>query len=154
MRRFVFKLETVLEQRKQAELQCQRNQAEVQRQIVRLEMELENAVIAARTVSVPLRGRVDPRTLAAQVRFSRAMALKLAKLRVDLGASKSDLAIVQAALVAASKDRKVLEKLQERQKQRWAQEQQRCQCAAEDDLSQRLTHEQGHSTGTFPATGP
>ncbi len=154
MRRFIFKLEAVLEQRKQAEFQCQRELAEAQKQIVLLEQNLEQAMRAGKSASVPLRGRIDPRTLATQVRFSQVMTQKLAKIRQELEMSKNDLALAQAALVEAAKGRKVIEKLQDKQRERWLVEEQKREFIAQDDLNQRITRDQNDSASTFPSAGP
>src|SRR5215208_357386 len=115
MPRFVFKLEGVLDQRRHVEQQRQRDLAEAQLQILTIEREVEKAAASQESASVPLRGRIDPRTLAAHVRFSQVMRQKLSKLREQLGAAREDLATAHAALIEASKQRKVLEKLQEKQ---------------------------------------
>jgi len=141
MQPFVFKLGPVLEQRKHAEFQCQRELAETHQQIIQLELALQEAMSAEKRASVPLRGRVDPRTLATQVRFAQVMSQKLAKLRSDLDALRRDLAVAHAALVEAAKGRKVLEKLEEKQRERWIAEQQKREFAAQDDLNQRIVHD-------------
>ncbi len=127
--------------------------AEAQKQIFRLEQDLQQAALAEKSASIPLRGRIDPRTLATQVRFSQVMSQKLARIRQDLEASRRDLATAHAALIEAAKGRKVLEKLHEKQQQRWLAEQQKHEEIALDDLSQRMTREQNHSTETFPSSG-
>src|SRR5690349_10621549 len=103
MRRFVFKLESVLEYRRQAERQRQRDVAQAQRQIVQLEHDMNEAATAEKSASMQLRGRLDPRTLAIHVRFSQVMQQKLSALRQSLDAARKDLAVAQTALVEASK---------------------------------------------------
>src|SRR5215203_4831206 len=93
MRRFVFKLEGVLEQRKSAEQQRQRELAEAQRQILVLEQEVSAAADAERSSVIMLRGKIDPRTLATHVRFSQVMRQKLSHLREQLESAKQDLAV-------------------------------------------------------------
>src|SRR5687767_4639772 len=93
MRRFVFKLEGVLEQRKSFEQQRQRDLAEAQRQILVLEQELTAATEAEKSSAITLRGKIDPRVLATHVRFSQVMRLKLSKLRDQLDAARKDLTI-------------------------------------------------------------
>ena len=154
MRRFVFKLDGLLEQRRRAEEQRQRDLAEVQKQILTIEGEVDRASDAEKSSSLPLRGRVDPRTLATHVRFSQVMRQKLSHLRAQLSAAKEGLLTAQTALVEASKQRKVLEKLQEKQQARWLAEQQRHESAAHDDVSQQMTREDSTRSGTFPFAGP
>src|SRR5689334_19117237 len=110
MRQFVFKLEGVLEQRKQAENRCQRSLAEAHRQVIWIEQQIDDAATAEKSASLPLRGRLDPRTLATQVRFSQVMRQKLSALREQLDAARHDLITAQAALSKSAKQRKVLEK--------------------------------------------
>jgi flagellar FliJ protein len=153
MRRFVFKLEGVLEQRRHAEQQRQRDLAEAQKQILTLEREVNLATSAEKSSTPSLRGRVDPRTLAIYVRFSQVMRHKLATLRAQLAGARDDLATAREALVEASKQRKVLEKLQEKQHARWLAEQQRHETRAHEDVSQQITRENFDSSGTFPPTG-
>ena len=139
MRRFVFKLEGVLEQRRQAERQRQRELAQTQRRIMMLQHDLEDVAAQEKLGSTPLRGRVDPRTLAMQVRFWQVMHQKLDGLREQLDAARSELASAQAALVESSKQRKVIEKLQEKQQARWLAEQQKRETAANDEVAQRVS---------------
>ncbi len=141
MRQFVFKLEGVLEQRKQAENRCQRALAEAHRQVLWIETQINDASAAEKSASLPLRGRLDPRTLATQVRFSQVMRQKLSTLREQLGAARQDLTTAQAALTEAAKQRKVLEKLQERQQARFKEEQQKKEIAEQDDLAQQMTRQ-------------
>ena len=86
---------------------------------------MQAAVRTEKSASLPLRGRVDPRTLATQVRFSQVMAHKLANLRRDLDAVAEDLALAQAALIEAAKGRKVLRSFRKSSKRRWIAEQQK-----------------------------
>jgi flagellar FliJ protein len=150
MARFVFKLEGVLDQRRHVEQQRQRDLAEAQLQILAIEREVEKAAASQESASVPLRGRIDPRTLAVQVRFSQVMRQKLSQLRHHLAAARDDLATAQAALIEASKQRKVLEKLHEKQQARWAEEQQRREAAAHDEMNQHAAREDSSETGGFP----
>src|SRR5215212_2586385 len=99
MRRFVFKLEGVLDQRRQVEQQRQRDLAEAQVQILAIEREVNRATEMQQASPVVLRGRVDPRALAVQVRFAQVMGQKLSKLREQLAAAREDLGAAQAALV-------------------------------------------------------
>jgi flagellar protein FliJ len=154
MKRFVFKLEGVLEQRRHAEQQRQRDLAEVQKQIITIERDLSSVSAAHKSSHVQLRGRVDPRTLAVHVRFSQIMRQKLSHLRAQLTAARRELFAAQAALIETSKQRKVLEKLQEKQHERWLAEQQRHEAAAQDDVLQNMSRGEMNSSGTFPPLSP
>src|SRR4051812_26489744 len=98
MRQFVFKLEGVLEQRKQAENRCQRALAEAHRQVIWIQQQITDAATAEKSAALPLRGRLDPRALATQVRFSQVMRQKLATLCGQLDAAREDLITAQASL--------------------------------------------------------
>jgi len=154
MRRFVFKLASVLEQRRHAERQRQRDVAQFQRQIIQLDAQINEVAVAERSSSVRLRGKVDPRTLAIHVRFSQVMRQKLSTLRGQLDAAKGDLNAAQASLVEASKQRKVLEKLEERQRASWITEQQKRETEALDDLAQRMARGPNESAEDFPPYAP
>jgi flagellar FliJ protein len=154
MRQFVFKLEGVLEQRQQVENRCQRSLAEAHRQVIWIEQQIDDAARAEKSATTPLRGRLDPRTLATQVRFSQVMRQKLSALREQLDAARHDLTTAQAALTEAAKQRKVLEKLQERQQARFVQEQQKKELNEQDDLAQQMTRENSDPNQSFPPLAP
>lgn len=144
MRKFVFKLEGLLEQRRHAETCCQRALAEAQRQMMGIEEEIDRVAVTEKSAQVPLRGRIDPRALAVQVRFSQMMREKLSTLRGQLADARIELATAQATLVEAGKQRKVLEKLQEKQQAKFAEEQGRRDAGAADDLAQQMSRESEH----------
>jgi flagellar FliJ protein len=154
MRRFVFKLEGVLEQRRHAEHQRQRDVAQLHRQIIQLETAMNEVAVAERSSPVRLRGKLDPRTLAIHVRFSQVMQQKLSKLRQQLDAAKKDLIATQAALIEASKQRKVLEKLEEKQQANWLVQQQKQETEELDDLAQRSARGPNDSAENFPPCPP
>ncbi len=153
MRAFVFKLEGVLEQRKQAENRCQQALAEAHRQVLWIEGQINDASAAEKSAATPLRGRIDPRVLATQVRFSQIMRQKLATLRQQLDAARQDLTTAQTALTEAAKQRKVLEKLQEKQQARFMEEQQRKELIAQDDLAQQMSRQNDDPNRSFPPAG-
>ena len=150
MRRFVFRLEAVLEQRRQAERQQQRQVAQIHRQIIQFEHDINDAADAEKSASVPLRGRLDPRTLAIHVRFSQVMRQKISMLREHLELARQELIAAQTALIDASKQRKVLEKLQEKQQATWMAAQEKQESAAQDDLAQRMSRGPNDSAENFP----
>jgi flagellar export protein FliJ len=139
MAHFVFKLEGVLEQRRTVERQRQRDVAEAQRDVMRLERELHDATIAAAEGSIELRGPIDARLLLAQARFESAMRAKVQALKEQVEAARLALSNAQAALTEAAKQRKVLEKLRENQGAAWAQRQRRREAQASDEVAQRMT---------------
>ena len=138
MGRFTFKLQAVLDQRLHVERQRQCELADVQRGIVAIEKALTEAEVSLSHEGLKLsRGRVDAKMLAAQARFSSAMRKKMARLREQLAAAQRQQETRQGALVEASKARKVMEKLREKQEARWNEDQQKRELVAADDVTQR-----------------
>ena len=138
MSRFVFKLQSVLEQRVNAERQRQRDFADAQRRTVRIERELETIKEALHGGTALRRGLIDPRVLLAQARYQSALQQKLASLRSQMETARKAMGIAQAALVEAAKQRKIMEKLRENQQRRYETDQQRRDARDYDDLSRRL----------------
>jgi flagellar FliJ protein len=133
MRGFVFKLESVLEQRLNVERQRQCELAEVQREIVSLRDEIWSIECVTREACALQRGRADVRMLAAQARFSATMRQKVTLLRERLKSAEGAQAQAQERLVEAAKNRKVIEKLREKQLAKWAEdERKREELAAEE----------------------
>jgi flagellar protein FliJ len=148
MAKFVFQLEGVLRQRTHVEQQRKRELAIVQQQMSTLETELRALDASVRNAEQDLRqnrlvGRIDLAFLAAHRRYAFAMqrkamgvAQKMANLQVQLE---------KAAKLAAeaSKQKKILEKLRERRFARWREQLQRRDMIEMDEISTRLSYEQG-----------
>lgn len=147
MGRFTFKLQAVLDQRLHVERERQCKLADAQRGVVGIEKELAAAEASLTGEGLKLsRGRVDARMLTAQARFSSAMRQKMARLREALIAAQREQEAAQGELVEASKARKVMEKLREKQEARWNEDQQRKEDAAADDVAQRHAAAHGGDT--------
>src|SRR4051812_4086243 len=123
MSKFVFKLETVLRQREQAEKRRQRELAELHARFARLSESLRAADAQIRETTNLVRanrvGRLDTKLLADGARFTSALRQKTSRLRSEIDALSPDLKCAQDALVEAAKQRKVLEKLRDTHKARW-----------------------------------
>ena len=120
---FVFRLENVLEHRRTVERQRQRDFAELQREMLRLEQEIAQVKGALNGNAIDLRsGHVDPQLLLSQARYQSAMRHKLVLLRSQIDSTRRELSMAHTALVDAAKQRKILEKLRENQQSQFEQE--------------------------------
>jgi flagellar FliJ protein len=147
MARFIFKLEGVLRQREHVEQQRQRELAQVQTQAAQLEGELRalSSALAATTQDVVrnrLVGRLDLPFLAAHRRYSAAMQRKGMALVQRLAVLQKQVDSARAALAEAAKQRKVIEKLRERQQERWAADQAQRETAQIDEISMQMSYRQ------------
>ena len=139
MPRFTFKLEGVLEQRKHAERQRQRDVAAAQQQMLKLQAELDALAAVSRTSAAELRtGRLSAAALAAHQRFILSMRHKAVALRQQQADAERELADAQAALSEAAKQRKVMEKLREREHAKWSEAQQRRDAQEADDVARQI----------------
>src|SRR5262245_35531815 len=146
MAKFVFKLEGVLRQRKHAEREKQRELALKHRQLVDLQGHLQRLQqtvdLANSDVRVNrLTGRLDMGFLAAHRRFltgrqRQAMGVVQKIALADRAADEA-----RAELAEAEKQRKVIEKLRERQFARWKAEQSKRELAELDEIGMQLAYQ-------------
>jgi len=137
--RFTFKLEGVLEQRKNAERQRQRDVAAAQQMLLKLQAELDALAAVSRSSAMELRsGRLSAAALAAHQRFILSMRHKSKALRQQQGVAERELHDAQAALTEAAKQRKVMEKLREREHVKWAEMQRRRDAQEADDVARQI----------------
>ena len=163
MAKFVFKLDGVLRQRKHIEEQRQRELAAVQSELARLEAELRamDRTVAESTADVRnnrLVGQLDMAFLAAHRRYTLAIQRKAMSLAQQMIAVKTRLDAARKALLEAAKQRKIIEKLRENRKARWADDLARRETAALDEvgaqigyrnvMGQRRAAEPGRDSGT------
>lgn len=125
MARFVFQLEGVLRHRERTEKERQRDLAVAQAEMMRLEGELTGLNQQVRQSTADVRdnhlvGRLDMGYLAAHRRYMLGMRRKALELAQKMAAQQRQVDDARQALAEASKQRKVMEKLKERQQQRWA----------------------------------
>jgi flagellar FliJ protein len=147
MARFVFGLEAVLRQRKHVEEEKQRAFAAVQAQMAAMQNELKSINDGMQTASDDLRknhltGRIDMSFLAAHRRFTIAVQRKAMTLMQRIALFQRQVDEARAALAAAAKDRKAIEKLREKQHERWRGEQMRKELADLDEIGTQLAYRQ------------
>jgi flagellar FliJ protein len=134
--RFTFKLEAVLEQRKHVERQRQRDVAAAQHKLLQVQAELDAMSAVKRASAKELRlGKISVATLAAHQRFAAATRHKGAALNRSLVEARRELDAAQLALIEAAKQRKVMEKLREREHARWAEQLRKRELAEADEIA-------------------
>jgi flagellar FliJ protein len=145
MARFVFKLEGVLRHRERIEQERQRELAVVQAEMVQLQSELrgfntevQSNVAGARNQLV---GKLDMSYLAAHRRYMLGMQRKIHDLAQRMATQQQRVEEARRALTEATRQKKILEKLRERQHARWTLEQNRKEAAALDELSTQLSYQ-------------
>ncbi len=142
--KFNFRLESLLDVRRAAEKECQRKLAEIQQQIQLLMREIEDtqARIAAEDkalTSEKLVGTLDMLYIAHEKRFVGNLHMKIVLALQRVAASEVSLNAARAKLLAAARDRKVIEKLKEKQLARWRAEQDKKESAQLDELATQMT---------------
>ena len=147
MAKFAFNLESVLRHRLHCEQERQRELAVAQAEMARLQADLKalNDALQASAVEMKanhLTGSLDVNYLAAHRRYTVAMQRTGHALVQDMARQQRKIDEARRALAEAAKDRKVLEKLKERQRERWAQEVQRKELADLDEVGMQLSHRQ------------
>jgi flagellar FliJ protein len=148
MAKFVFQLEGVLRQRSHVEQQRKRELAVVQQQMTALEAELRALDAAVRNAEQDLRqnrlvGRVDLAFLAAHRRYAFAMQRKAIGVAQKMANMQVQLEKAAKLAAEASKQKKILEKLRERRFARWREQLERRDLIEMDEISTRLSYEQG-----------
>jgi flagellar FliJ protein len=143
--RFEFKLEGVLRHRERIEQDRQRDLALVQAEMSQLQTELrafnvdvQRNVSAARNQLV---GKLDMGYLAAHRRYMLGMQRKVHDLAQRMAAQQQKVDEARSALTDATKQKKILEKLRERQQQRWAAKQSLREAGALDELTTQLSYQ-------------
>ena len=139
MARFTFKLEAVLEQRKNAERQRQRDVATAQHALLKLQAEIDALAAVSRASAAELRsGLLSAAALAAHQRFVLSMRHKARAMKQQHAVAERELHDAQAALTEAAKQRKVMEKLREREHAKWADQQRRRDAQEADDIARQI----------------
>jgi len=143
MPNFTFPLDGVLRQRKHLEEQRQRELAAVQAEMGTLEAELRAMDRDVKESSADIRnnrlvGKLDLAYLAAHRRYAAAMQRKAMALAQQMIAVKTRLETARKALLEAAKQRKIIEKLRENRKTRWAQDLARRETAAMDEIGAQI----------------
>jgi len=125
MAQFHFQLEAVLRHRERLEKDCQRDVAVAQAEMGRIQSELRALNHQVQTTTADVRqnhltGRLDLSFLAAHRRYVLGMQRRAMGLVQKAAQQQRVVEEAQKKLAEAMKQRKVLEKLRERQHRRWA----------------------------------
>lgn len=147
MGQFRFQLEGVLEHRERLEKDRQRDLAVAQAEMVRLDSELQavNRDVQQSTADVRdhhLVGRLDMTYLAAHRRYMLGMQRKVLAMAQKIAGQQQVVDAARRALAEASKQKKILEKLKEKQHRRWNEELARREAGALDELTTQLSFRQ------------
>jgi flagellar FliJ protein len=159
MPRFKFQLEGVLQHRKNIEEQKQRALAPILAEMQRLKNELSDLDQTARTAVADLRdnrltGQLDLSFLAAHRRFTGSVQRKALAIAQKMALVQREIDKARAELAEAAKQRKIIEKLRERQLQRWQDQQNRQENEELDDIGMQLAFRQlGETQLNQPTTG-
>ena len=144
MAKFDFKLEGVLQHRKNVERERQRELAIAQAQLTQMEKQLRELDQDVQQASGDLRqnrlvGRLDLNFLAAHRRFVAAMQKKGMTLVQRMAIVQKQVDEARKALVQSAIQRKAIEKLREKQHQRWLDDHNRNQAEEIDEIGMQLT---------------
>jgi len=147
MPRFKFQLEGVLEHRKNIEEQKQRALAAVLVEMQRLKSDLAELDQVARGAVADLRenrltGRLDMSFLAAHRRFTGSVQRRALAIAQKMALVQRQIDEARSALAEAAKQRKIIEKLRERQLERWRSQQNRQEMEELDDIGMQLAFRQ------------
>jgi len=143
MARFRFKLNGVLRQRRHIERQRQRELAVVQGEMARLQDDLRLITAELKTAEEDvlthhLVGRLDLNFLAAHRRYVLAMERRGMALVQKMANLQRQVETAQKALAAAAIQRKVMEKLREKQWERWRADLDAREAAQADEVAMQL----------------
>jgi len=147
MPRFKFQLEGVLEHRKNIEEEKQRALAAVLSEMQRLRNDLADLDQVARGAVADLRqnrltGPLDMSFLAAHRRFTGSVQRKALAIAQKMALVQRQIDEARASLAEAAKQRKIIEKLRERQLERWQSLQHRQEMDELDDIGMQLAFRQ------------
>jgi len=142
--KFVFQLQAVLQHRERIEQDRQRElalahaaHAAVQAEIRRLDESVRAALADLRANH--LVGSINLSFLTAHRRFMLSMQRQGVGLLEKLKVEQEKVNAAQALLAEATKDRKIMEKLRERQQQRWAEAQAAKERADADEVAMQVS---------------
>ncbi len=147
MARFVFQLEGVLKLRSNIERERQRELALVVRQMQELRDQLAGLDQSVQDSRDDLRrnhlvGRLDLAFLAAHRRFIGSMQARAMTLVQRMAMVQRQIDQARSSLAEAAKQRKIIEKVRERQYQRWMSDLRRRQDLALDEATTQLSFHQ------------
>jgi flagellar FliJ protein len=153
MARFAFKLEPVLRHRKMVEEQHQRELARLAGQLRQLQEELKALDAQAKAVADDVRshhasGPLNMEFLMSHRRYVAAMQDRALRLVQRMSVLQRQIDEARVALVEASKRRKSIEKLKERQHQRWLDDQSLRQVKELDEIGMQLAYRRAGDEST------
>lgn len=142
---FRFKLEGVLRHREHIEREHQRAVSELLARMTAMQAELKvlDDTVSQSTEQLRtshLTGRIDLGYLTAHRRFMLATHAKAAALMQQMARLGQQIDEARQSLAEAAKQRKIIEKLKEKQFDRWREEQQRKELAALDEIGMQLSY--------------
>ncbi len=141
MAQFRFQYQTVLRQREMVEEQAQRRLAQVLRQRMILRDQLtqmqQTTTASKQQLRDSLQGRVNLDSISTFARYSGQVTVRAQQIVRELAGLEQRISVAQAELLAATRARKALELLQERQRQRWLRRAALRETAELDDLAQQ-----------------
>jgi flagellar FliJ protein len=146
MAKFDFQLEGVLRHRHRVEQERQRDYAVAQAQRTKAHEALKSLDERVQQAAKDLRdnhliGEIDLSFLAAHRRFMQAMQRQGLILMQEYQLAIKKVAVAQAALAEAAKQRKILEKLRERQKARWSEALAKKELQQLDEVAMQMTYQ-------------
>jgi flagellar protein FliJ len=146
MARFVFRLESVLRQRKEIERQAQRQLAGVMAQMQELQHQLKGINDNVNDATADLRtnhllGPIDLNYLAAHRRFIAATQRGALQLMQRMALMQRQIDEARGLLIAAAQRRKAVEKLRERQFDRWREDMARKENADLDETGMQMSYQ-------------
>jgi flagellar FliJ protein len=144
MARFVFKLEGVLRQRLYAERERQRALAVLRQQMTDLQNALRALNGSVQTANDDIRanhltGKLDMNFLAAHRRYLVAVQRQGMELAQRMALLQRQVDEARQALAEAAMQRKIIEKLREKQLERWKADQSRRETADLDEIAMQLS---------------
>jgi len=147
MAKFEFQLEGVLKHRKNIEHERQRLLAVVQAQMNDLQRQLRQLDEEVKQAGLELRqnhlvGVIDLNYLAAHRRFAGAMRRKGIELVQRMALVQRQLDEARLQLAEAAKQRKIIEKLREKQLERWRDKIARAEASQQDEIGMQLAYRQ------------
>lgn len=145
MAKFVFKLAAVLRHRKAIEQEKLRLYAAALADFKALEDQLKELNLTMTQTNDDIRqnhltGKLDISFITAHRRFLLGMQRKAMNLAAAMANSQKQVDAARAVLAEAAKQRKVLEKLREKQEQRWKDEVSRKEMIAADEVAMQLSN--------------
>ncbi|HEY2586507.1 MAG TPA: flagellar export protein FliJ [Tepidisphaeraceae bacterium] len=144
MAQFEFQLEGVLQHLERVEKDRQRDLAAAQAEMVRLDAELQSLNRDVQQSTADMRdhhlvGRLDMSYLAAHRRYMLGMQRRVIAVAEQMGRQQVVIDSARWALAQASKEKKILEKLKEKQRQEWAAALARREAGELDELTTQLS---------------